>query len=90
MYLISYDIRDPRRLQRVAKIMVNYGNRVQYSVFECLIDNKMYEKLIHELKKVIDEDEDTIRSYELCKMCLKRVQILGQGELTEDKEYYIF
>ncbi|MDK2976602.1 MAG: CRISPR-associated protein Cas2 [Candidatus Marinimicrobia bacterium] len=70
--------------------MVNYGTRVQYSVFECLIDHKMHEKLICELKKVINEDEDTVRSYELCQMCLKRVQILGQGEMTEDKEYYIF
>ncbi len=90
MYIIPYDIRNPRRLQRVAKIMENYGTRVQYSVFECLIDNKLHDKLIHELKKVIDEEEDTIRSYELCKLCIKRVKIIGQGTLTEDKEFYIF
>ncbi len=37
-YLVSYDICDPKRLRRVAKILEGFGTRLQYSVFECPLD----------------------------------------------------
>lgn len=54
-----------RRLRRVAKQYVNYGIRVQNSVFECREDAAQYVKLKHLLLKEIDEEKDSLRFYSL-------------------------
>lgn len=68
--LITYDINltetdGARRLRRVAKQCVNYGTRVQNSVFECYVDAAQYVKLKHLLLKEIDAEKDSIRFYSL-------------------------
>lgn len=45
MYLVSYDITSDRRRRRIANLLENYGKRIQYSVFECYLDEKRYQKL---------------------------------------------
>ncbi|NMG82782.1 MAG: CRISPR-associated endonuclease Cas2 [Methanosarcinales archaeon] len=44
--VISYDISDDKKRNKVANMLLDYGTRVQYSVFECLIDAKTLEKLV--------------------------------------------
>lgn len=70
LVLITYDINlteagGARRLRRVAKQCVNYGTRVQNSVFECRVDAAQYVKLKHLLLKEIDEEKDSLRFYSL-------------------------
>ena len=70
LVLITYDINiteaaGARRLRRVAKQCVNYGTRVQNSVFECQVDATQYVKLKHLLMKEIDEEKDSLRFYQL-------------------------
>ncbi len=70
LVLITYDINiteaaGARRLRRVAKQCVNYGTRVQNSVFECRVDAAQYVKLKHLLLKEIDEEADSLRFYSL-------------------------
>lgn len=70
LVLITYDINmtesaGARRLRRVAKQCVNYGTRVQNSVFECQVDAAQYVKLKHILLKEIDEEKDSLRFYSL-------------------------
>ena len=57
-YLIIYDIADEKRLVKVAKMMENYGVRVQKSVFEAALTKKVLKKLRLDLLQVIDIDED--------------------------------
>lgn len=64
MYLIVYDITEPKRLSRVAKMLNRYGVRVQKSVFECDIDENKYQELRSKLVLLIDEN-DSIMSYKL-------------------------
>lgn len=59
-YLISYDIADPKRLRRVARIMEGYGYRVQYSVFQCPLDDLRLEQLKADVAPVIHSDEDQV------------------------------
>ncbi len=59
-YLVSYDIADPKRLRRVAKICESFGTRIQYSVFECPLDDLRLEKLKDSLHTTINHDEDQI------------------------------
>jgi len=88
-FVISYDITDDRRRNKVAKCLENYGTRVQYSVFEIICEKEKLWKILKELEKIINKTEDSIRVYYLCDSCLKKIEILGQGEVTKDLEVYI-
>lgn len=87
--VVAYDIKDDKRRIRVAKTMEDYGTRVQYSVFECNLNDKILDNMQNKLSSVIDDVNDKIRIYRLCNGCVKSVQILGNGEMTEDKDVYI-
>lgn len=70
LVLITYDVNtaDPagrKRLRQVAKQCVNYGQRVQNSVFECLLDAAQSRKVEHLLEKLIDPEKDSLRFYYL-------------------------
>jgi len=70
LILVTYDIsimtpEGQRRLRRVAKQCVNYGVRVQNSVFECRMDATQYTRLKHALLAEIDAEKDSIRFYRL-------------------------
>jgi CRISPR-associated protein Cas2 len=88
-YIVSYDIPDDRKRTRVAKTMLDFGTRVQYSVFECIIeDDKLLEKMIARLKGLVS-DEDSVRIYALCAKCEKVIKVLGGGEVTKDENVFI-
>jgi CRISPR-associated protein Cas2 len=59
-YLVCYDISDEKRLARVAKTMRGYGERVQYSVFECQLNGRDLARCRADLSKVIDHRKDQI------------------------------
>jgi CRISPR-associated protein Cas2 len=59
-YLISYDICDPKRLRRVAKMLESYGTRLQFSVFECALDEIRLEQAKAGLRQLINSDEDQV------------------------------
>ena len=89
LYLVTYDIPDDNRRLRLAKALKDFGERVQYSVFECLLDEKLAGAMLERVKKEIHEDEDRVRVYQLCEGCKKTVKIFGEGMLTEDQDVYI-
>ncbi len=88
-YAISYDIRDDRRRVQVAKILKDYGQRVQLSVFKADLDAKALARLQQRLSRCLDAAEDSVRFYPLCAACLPKVMILGQGVVTQDPEVII-
>lgn len=59
-YLVSYDISDPRRLRQVARTLEGFGVRLQYSVFECALDDTRLAKLKTELYDLLNHDEDQV------------------------------
>jgi CRISPR-associated protein Cas2 len=68
MVLVTYDVRTDsdagrRRLRRVARLCENSGQRVQFSVFECLVDPAQWTRLRGELMKEIEPAEDSLRFY---------------------------
>jgi CRISPR-associated protein Cas2 len=82
MVLVSYDVQTSspagaRRLRRVAKVCKDYGQRVQFSVFECEIDPAqwtiMRDRLLHE----IDRDRDSLRFYFLGANWRRRIEHVG-------------
>lgn len=70
LVLITYDVstvtsEGQKRLRKVAKICQNYGQRVQNSVFECIVDMTQFTILKIELKKIIDSSQDSLRFYQI-------------------------
>lgn len=88
-YVVSYDIPDDARRNNVAKTLLDFGARVQYSVFECIMDDGAHQKLMNRLSRIIIEAEDRIRVYTLCAKCEGDIAVLGSGEVTKDKEVYV-
>jgi CRISPR-associated protein Cas2 len=87
--LIAYDIANPKRLYRVAKVMEDYGARVQRSVFECRIGDKELAALLERVKRILRKREDRIHIYYLCAACQQRFEQYGRGQLTTDTEVLI-
>lgn len=88
--LVSYDIPVDKRRTKIAKILEDYGERVQYSVFECELSERHMRKLVGELKEAMNEAEDSVRVYRLCAACVKQIEALGQAQPpAEAPEVYI-
>jgi CRISPR-associated protein Cas2 len=82
MVLVSYDVsfEDPggsRRLRRIAKICEDFGQRVQYSVFECVLDPAQWTAFRNRLLEEYKEDYDSLRFYFLGKKWQRRVEHHG-------------
>ena len=78
MYIISYDIENNRIRNKIAKELENYGTRVQYSVFECKLSEKLYNELYSKLIKLMQEEETgNIRIYHICAKCEERISTIG-------------
>jgi CRISPR-associated protein Cas2 len=88
-YLVSYDIPDTPRRTRIAKILDDFGDRVQYSVFECRVDDILLARMISRLEKAAKEEEDSVRIYCLCGACEKVIRIIGRGEVTKEQNVFI-
>ncbi len=89
--LVSYDVNTEdkagrRRLARVAKICKNYGQRVQYSVFECSVNDQKIKKLRSKLLSVIDEECDSLRIYYLKGIRKEYIEAYGLDKYINFKE----
>jgi len=78
--VVAYDICNHKRLAKVAKICENYGVRVQYSVFECHLDEDEFNDFWLELLAEIDEEEDRLVAYKIDARCAK--DTLTAGTMT--------
>lgn len=95
LVLITYDVQTSsrggaKRLRHVAKKCEQFGVRVQYSVFECIVDSTQLRQLEIDLEKIIDHDRDSIRIYRLGKNYKNKVTHIGAKETLKVDEPLIF
>jgi CRISPR-associated protein Cas2 len=76
-FVISYDIVDTKRRTKVANTLLNYGVRVQYSVFECRISMDQKRELQRKIEKIIHLEEDIVCIYYQCADCYQKKEHLG-------------
>lgn len=89
--LIIYDIANPRRLHRVAKVMEDYGVRVQCSVFEADLSPRQFRSMKDQTEKELDFFEDGVKYFPLCKQCDYLWYSFGSGEIENiDSSFQIF
>ncbi len=88
--LASYDISDPKRLAKIAKIMKDYGERVLKSVFECNLTDDQFGRMRRRVDAIMDHAEDSVRYYFVCDKCVGNVEHSGLGRgFVEEKETFI-
>ena len=93
LVLVTYDVNTSvegwqKRLRRIAKECVNYGQRVQYSVFECSLDAAQYRMLKGKLCELMDES-DSIRFYNLGNRGQTRIEQFGSSTSYDAEEGYL-
>ena len=82
LVLVTYDVNTEdaagrKRLRQVAKQCVNYSQRVQNSVFECLVDPAQYKLLQARLLEIIDPEKDSLRFYQLGNKYQSKIEHFG-------------
>lgn len=91
LVLVTYDVETSTaggrsRLRKVAKQCVNYGQRVQNSVFECLVEPAQFAELKHRLESIIDTEKDSLRFYMLGSKWESKIEHVGAKESYNPEE----
>ncbi|MCI0487079.1 MAG: CRISPR-associated endonuclease Cas2 [Blastocatellia bacterium] len=84
-YLVSYDIRDPKRWRKAYRILRGYGHSLQYSLFRCRLGPADLERLRWELERVL-EAEDDLLFIGLCSGCVARISARNREGVWEEEE----
>ena len=87
--VVAYDIADPKRLARAARVCEDWGVRVQYSIFECRLEEAEFQEFWLQLSMEIDEDEDRIVAYKIDAKCAKETLTAGQMVCSEKVVCYL-
>lgn len=95
MVLITYDVETSteggaRRLRRVAKACMDYGMRVQNSVFECVLDQAQYVNLRVKILGIIDRERDSVRFYLMGKIWGGHIDVIGRDPGKNQESILIF
>ncbi len=88
--VIAYDITRPRRLNRIARVMKDYGMRVQKSIFVADMDGLRFAHMRHRVEGEMDLEEDAVKYFPLCDRCADTLVAIGRraGDY-EDKPFLI-
>lgn len=85
LYVVSYDIPHDQRRVKVANTLKSYGERVQYSVFECWLTAREFSSLKERLARLVASSEDSVRFYPSS----TNVTIMGVGVAPSNAELFI-
>ena len=80
LHIVAYDIRDKKRLQKISRLCLDYGLRVQYSIFEFDLSEKLTADFIREISAVADPEKDRIMIIPVCRECHKKIHYIGTAE----------
>lgn len=84
LYLVAYDIADPRRLRRVAHLCEDYGVRMEKSVFECDVTDAQMAQLWGRLSDLVDEEDDRVFAYRIGTVERRNIRRLGRSPDAPD------
>lgn len=87
--IVCYDIPDDKRRTRLRKTLLQFGNPVQYSVFECDLTPRQIERMAKAIRVIISKEKDNVRYYKLCKTCAGEVEFFGGKSLEKTEIVYI-
>ena len=85
--VVSYDIVDDKRRRNVSNFLLDYGTRVQKSVFECVVDEYRYIEIKQRIEQIIDMEDDSVRFYSICE---DKIGVIGRGIYVTDDDIIVF
>jgi CRISPR-associated protein Cas2 len=88
-YFVCYDLSDDRRRERMARVLLDYGKRIQESVFRMDLDEELHERMMVRLRREVDESWDCVHVFSLCKNCVGKVVVIGRAEMPIDPDFVI-
>ncbi|MGJ5818189.1 CRISPR-associated endonuclease Cas2 [Paludibaculum fermentans] len=88
-YLVCYDLKDDRRRIRIAEVLLDFGQRIQESVFIVFLEPPLHEKMLIRLQAELEPTEDKLHVFAICDGCAGKTLALGQGRVPKDEDYYI-
>ncbi len=89
LIVVAYDVADAKRLAKTAQVCEDYGRRVQYSIFECHLDQEAFNELWLKLLEIVDEDEDRLVAYKLDARCAREIETAGTMVCSEKSVCYL-
>jgi CRISPR-associated protein Cas2 len=88
--VVAYDISDDKMRTRLHATLQRFGERVQFSVFECILTHEMFEQMCSEVASVLEHEElGRVRYYVICETCRGRTVTLGRAFTTTLKSFYL-
>ena len=88
-YWVCYDIADDRRRQRLSDVLLDFGTRVEESVFQCRLEAPLAEEMLARVRRAIEEHTDKVHVLALCDACGSRITTYGIAEQAPDAEFLI-
>ena len=89
LHIVAYDICNARRMKKVAALCLDYGVRVQYSIFEFDLDERLTKRFLSELAALIDPKEDRVMVVPVCESCRKSIRCLGKIVPFKQEELFL-
>ena len=87
--IVAYDIADPKRLNKIARIMKDFGYRVQKSIFETEIDERLFAEMRRRVELVMVSQVDGVKYFPLCDRCADTLVALGVCAVVPVDEDYL-
>ena len=87
--VVVYDISDNKRRTKLHNRLKDFGYPVQYSVFECLLDDERLQRMQAAVSKITKPKIDHVRYYRLCGACQKKIQVVGRHEVTSEPDVLV-
>jgi CRISPR-associated protein Cas2 len=88
-YIICYDVTEDHRRNRVADKLKDFGRRIQFSVFVADLDEALAHKMMEEVRREVDPEQDKIHVFLMCRACSAKTEVMGLAETPKDEPYYI-
>lgn len=88
-YIITYDISDNKRLAKIARIMVNYTQRVLYSVFEGELTQAQIKEIKEKVAKIMEPMSDSVIYFRLCTECVAKIKSAGKKTPVQTDQAFI-
>lgn len=88
-HVICYDISADASRNRMAETLLDFGVRIQESVFECVLAEGEMDKLMSRVKKIELEDTDKVRVYRVCQRCLESVVVFGPASDPRLPDFFV-
>ena len=88
-YVVCYDIADDRRRDHLSSVLLNYGKRVQESVFVANLDTELAQRMSEDVEKALDMERDRVHIFRLCRACVDGTVVMGTAEVVEDRAWYV-